>query len=224
MDSTIVIISFLAVICIAIVILFSLFRPKSMAATNGEELALLSTRAALEKTMTAVANASINTNVDPISTDIPTQAPMIPSATPIPAPIVFPDTPANTQLSVGQTWYQNGKSLTLLKADLTSYAVANSEAVQAVWLFKNVSTHDISIKFTEDNFNASNNFGQQVSYKRFYDLPNGNGSTVVFSPGDSIKFTIDLWVGYSDPSVSNVVITVSLSDIQNASWNVPIFH
>ena len=157
----------------------------------------------------------------PSDTPLPARRP---TETPIPPPTPVPDTRPGTILEVDQTWYQNGKSLTLNKATLTRYAVANSEAVNAEWIFSNTSTHDISTKITEDNFNANNNIGKGVTYKRFYNLPNGNGSTVVLAPGESIEFSIDLWIEYSDPSVDRVTITVSLSDIQNARWDMPIYH
>ena len=154
-------------------------------------------------------------------TPIPT-AYVPPTSVPTEAPVQ--DTPDGTILEPGMAWYKNGKSILLNNYNLTSYAVANSEAVNAEWIVKNVSTHNISIKFTEDNFKASNNIGQGVTYKRFYDLPNGNGSTVSFAPSASLKFSIDLWIAYSDPSVNMVTISVSLSDIQNARWNIPVYH
>lgn len=143
---------------------------------------------------------------------------------PTPAEVPIQDTPDGTILGPGMAWYKNGKSILLNNYSLTSYAVANGEAVNVEWIVKNVSTHSISIKFTEDDFKASNNIGQNVTYKRFYDLPNGNGSTVSFAPSDSLKFSIDLWIVYSDPSVNMVTVSVSLSDIQNARWNIPVYH
>ena len=144
--------------------------------------------------------------------------------TSIPTEVPIQDTPDGTILEPGMAWYKNGKSILLNNYRLTSFAVANSEAVNAEWIVKNVSTHSISVKFTEDNFKANSNIGQGVTYKRFYDLPFGGGSTISIAPADSLKFSIDLWIAYSDPSVNMVTISVSFSDIQNARWNIPIYH
>ena len=134
------------------------------------------------------------------------------------------ETPIGAILKPGEEWNQNGKSILLSGYELTSYAVRNSEAVNVKWSFKNTSDHDVSVKFLEDNFNAISNNGQTASYKRFYGLPGGNGSTVTFGPGESIEFSIDLWIIYSDASVSNVTVSASLGDIQNARWEIPINH
>jgi hypothetical protein len=156
------------------------------------------------------------------ATKVPT-ARVPPTSIPTQTPVQ--DTPNGTILEPGMAWYKNGKSIRLNDYGLTQYAVANSEAVQIEWIVENISNHDISIKFTEDSFDAKNSVGERASYKRFYQLPyGGNGATITFTPGKKLIFSMDLWVPYSNPSVNMVTISVSLSDIQNARWNIPIYH
>lgn len=142
-----------------------------------------------------------------------------PADTPVPMPTatLVQDTPAGTLLQPGQTWIHNGKALTLQR-----YEFFNYPGIQAYWRLENLGVNPVSILMSEDDFNARNNLGQSAGYKRFYRT--SPGQSLVIQPGDYRDFSIDLWLEFAATSITEIIITVSISDFPNAQWMLEISH
>lgn len=205
--------------------------------------------------------------VVPVDTDTPTLTPLPSTATPIPptptpveptftpTPVLptstpapptptrtltpYPETPAGTILSVGQTWKQGGLELTMTSAKSTLYPqelCPIAPGAVASFMIRNKRDKEIVLVTKAEDFSAVTNTGVRLPV--YMDKCISSGDTrdipeVTFSvpPGGDRSVGLD-WDSPADavfyipfdvanPDITDVVLTVDgISSIHNARWRI----
>jgi len=158
------------------------------------------------------------------STEVPTRenptqiAP--PSATPIPLPTSIPDTVPGTILELGQMWYQGNKAIRV-----NNIQISSSDFVFLELDIKNIGAQIITFQLSPENFVVTNNRGQRGSvYFGWVQSPLTLQPGESYSIGGSAPWIRVQELSVSDISVSELIISISFSNITNAQWRSPIYH
>jgi hypothetical protein len=141
-----------------------------------------------------------------------------------PAPSPIPDTPPGTVLEPGQWWYAGLKGL-LLNREVNLRAPSE---IITTWEIINLTPNPVVINSSEDNFWVTDNLGRSGTVKTW----NGSLGALTIASGEKCNLgTSCIWttqvvfgVNIADPAVTEVIITVSFSNFQNAQWRIPIYH
>jgi hypothetical protein len=158
----------------------------------------------------------------------PTQPPP-PTATPL------PDTAPGTVLEVGQTWRTGGLELTLVDA-YYDYTPVGPPGAYLTFRLTNQKAHQITIQYNlKYSVWAVDNLGRDltvgVTANSFIDRFEDH--TLLVGSGESIYLAG--WGGYGEPglivlvdtadlSVSEFVVTISVSSITDARWRIGVAH
>ena len=185
----------------------------------------------------------VNTIAPPI-TDTPQPIPTNTFApTPIPTETSLPDTSPDTILELGQTWRQGGLELAMVQAVEWGYGMDNGLPPYSFNL-TNLQPYDRSFRVYLENFSAIDNRGVKVQvipdYSNVSVYPDCIPGTVVVPANstvrlesflecstnvgprnpDVLRFVVDL----GDTSITEVIVSVSVSSINNARWRIEIYH
>jgi hypothetical protein len=162
------------------------------------------------------------------------QLPSSPStATPIPTPILFPDTPPDSILEVEQAWKKGGLELRLTEASLE---LLDGRPVIAFALeLTNKKLSEIAIEYNlQQNVKATDNLGRNLEIAPL-GFPGFVTFTKILRSGDTIRLVpnggwcgecdyLAVFVEAANPAITEVIVSVSVADITNARWRVPIQH
>lgn len=165
------------------------------------------------------------TIVSPTSTVSPIPLPTntkIPTATPI------PDTLPGTILEVGQSWRQEGYEANLDKNRL----IISNSGIGVEFLVSLIShkSQNIAISYSFGSFEGIDNLSQSIKFKAISEdgtIHYGCDDTKIISPGEKI-YLCNLWIlaitDISNPSLTEIIITVNVADIHDARWRIPVPH
>lgn len=194
-------------------------------------------------------NAQLLATVAALQTQLaqPTATAVIPTFTPIPSPTLLPDTPPNTVLEVGQTWRQGGMELTLTEVSIANHPTGPGNwssgypAPYVTFRLTNRKIQQISIRYNiADAVSATDNLGRRLAIgcthmavERLDAYDNFDTYAVVMDSGKSIY--LQSWGDYgppsaliladtTDPALTEITVSVSVSSIVNARWRIPIAH
>lgn len=148
----------------------------------------------------------------------PTTMPIAPTATPIPVPTPIPDTPSDSVLEEGEWWYSGGKAILLSKVELFPGWLA----IATEWKVANLSPNTVTVSWSQDSFEARDNLGRRAQIEMWH----ASASPITIPSGEVVELapTIVFKIDFTNASVTEVIITASISNIQNARWRVPIYH
>ncbi|MGB9845764.1 MAG: hypothetical protein ACPLF9_08415 [Methanothermobacter tenebrarum] len=187
----------------------------------------------------------------PAQTKVPTLSPTLrptdtpipnptPTKTPIPSPTPLPDTPPGTILEFGQTWRQGGLELTMTKSGWGSNGGWMDEGGGVfTFILTNLEPYDRNFRLSSENFSAVDNFGRTVPI-----IPKQNVRIDEYCPSRTVKLlahqTIDLVselicsglqayaltprIDAGDTSITELIVSVSVSNISEARWRIRIYH
>jgi hypothetical protein len=162
--------------------------------------------------------------------------------TSIPAEASLPDTAPGTILEFGQTWRQGGLELTMTESGWGGNGDWMDEGGGVfTFILTNLEPNDRSFRFSSDNFSAVDNFGRSVPI-----IPKQNISINEYCPSDTVQLpanqTIDLVyelrcsqnkdmafaltprIDAGDTSITEIIVSISVSSISNAKWRIKIYH
>lgn len=161
-------------------------------------------------------NVPADTPVPSTNTPFPTNTTIPPTATSIPLPTKIPNTPPGTVLAPGEPWIQNG-----VVAILDDYYILGPDLVLNLDILNNTG-HPISFEWNFDlNVSVRDNLGNIYS--------KGSGSYTKqpsLRSGDKINL---FWMNFVGPvthrDVTSVTLTIrGMSQIDEATWQIPIYH
>lgn len=149
--------------------------------------------------------------------------------TPIPLPTALPDTPPGSILEVGQTWRQGEVEVTLTDV------IIKVDSIFFQLKFASNKPYDISIRYSSNDFTASDNRGRSLKVRAFDDHLNYiwyecSAITKRVPSGQSTDLKCDRdWFGVTvdtaEATVTEIVFAVlNISSINNARWRIPIYH
>jgi len=153
-----------------------------------------------------------------------------PSATPVPPPTPVPDTPAGTVLDLGQTWRQGGLEAAIENSKLFTLTDqwGHTPGVMVTLRLLNRRPQDLVLNYTQDNITAIDNLGRTLQVG---ELVPAESAVIPFTQqsvlaaGQSARHDrIYAVAAVTDPSVTEVTFTVSISSVNGACWRVPIYH
>ncbi len=160
--------------------------------------------------------------------------------TPIPTETPLPDTTPGTILEFGQTWRQGGLELTMTTSRWgTSGEWMDEGGGVFTFILTNLEPYDRSFRLSSENFSAVDNFGRTVPI-----IPKQNGNIDEYCPSRTVKLlaqqTFDLVyelrcsgdpafaltprIDAGDTSITELIVSVSVSSISNARWRIKIYH
>lgn len=182
----------------------------------------------------------VNT-VAPPATNTPQPIPTVTFApTPIPTETPLPDTSPGTILEFGQIWRQGGLELIMTNSGWGANGDWMDEGGGVfTFMLTNLEPYDRSFRLSSDNFSGVDNFGRTVPI-----IPKQNVSIDEYCPSRTVKLiaqqTIDLVyelrcsglpvfaltprIDAGDTSITELIISVSVSNISNARWRIKIYH
>ena len=183
----------------------------------------------------------IQTEAPPI-TDIPQPVNTIAFVpTTISTEVSLPDTSPGTILEFGQTWRQGGLELTITKSDWAEIDSSwiNEGGGVFTFILTNLEPHDRSFRLSSENFSATDNFGRSVPV-----IPKQNISIDEHCPPQTVQlpanqtiylvdelhcpeaqaYALTPRIDAGDTSITDVVVSVSISEISNARWQIEIHH
>ena len=158
-----------------------------------------------------------------------TQAPSAP---------VSDGTAPGSVLELGQTWQQGGLKLTMMKSTWGQGWADEGGGIYS-FMLSNLESYDRSFRLSSQNFSAVDNRGRSVPI-----IPVQNTRIDEYCPPQTVKLpasqTIDLTyslkcpdvmafaltprIDAGDTSLTEVIISVSVSNINNARWRIRIYH
>ncbi len=150
----------------------------------------------------------------------PSATPYPPTETPYPTPTSIPDTTQGSILEAGQTWRQGNKSILV-----RNVKVSSAESLYVDLKFTNIGSQQISFPFSQDNIQVQNNRGQ-VGFLEFGYIDN----PIILAPdqsygtGPSAPWIRVSGLSAADISVTEITISISIANISNARWHIPIYH
>lgn len=198
---------------------------------TAEKLNDISNNSSLQATEILAATAS----PIPVALENPTQIPL-PTNTP------NTDTSLDTMLEVGQVWRQNGLELRLTKTEMGTASDSSLKAVQwglfMTFELSNYSGNDIPLRYNlSEAVTATDNFGRSLKIgSPNQSWPEYTPETVstVLSSGRTIKLeslpgygdlhSVFFLVDVTNVSITEVIVSVDISRINNARWKIPIYH
>jgi hypothetical protein len=135
------------------------------------------------------------------------------------------DTPAGAMLEVGQFWKTDGVQLKVSDVklnpgsyDSTQHCYLGSDIRVSVGL-KNTTPSPIVFAVTSENVQVVTNTG--VTLKTCW---NGSDEFSIAPNQEANLASILVEGSITDPRISSVTISLSVSRIQNARWTIPIHH
>ena len=158
----------------------------------------------------------------PTHIPIPAETPILTSApAPTLTPTPIPDTPEGTILEIGETWRTGGVLLTLKNATLGAGAFGPTLSLK--FLVINETPHLITFSYHQENdISVVDNLGHV--YTVFYGPAKHVGGDAILQRGDSCEIG-ETWGGpFTDPGVTEIIVTASFSRIKNAKWRIPVYH
>ncbi|MAU10151.1 MAG: hypothetical protein CL607_10040 [Anaerolineaceae bacterium] len=155
---------------------------------------------------------------------------VVPSITSVATREEGANTPPGTILEVGETWYQDGASLTLTDVVLSPGSYYGDFHMQ--FEFRNETTSPLIFEFPMDTFTAVDNLGNHFTDPHFHQLPGTFGcrpTQNLIDPGERIVFCeghrLFLKGNITNSQVTEIIVAVrEISRIQNAKWHFPITH
>ena len=148
----------------------------------------------------------------------PTEIPQVDTSTPLPTSI--PDTQQGSVLEAGQPWRQGNKIITV-----RSVKVSSAESLYIELEITNTGSQRISFPFSTNNIQVQNNRGQVGSVEFGYiDDPIILDPGQVYGTGPSAPWIRVSGLSAADTSVTDVTISISIANISNATWRIPIYH
>lgn len=244
---TVVIFLFFLLIGIIIVVAMIILKEDNIAKSNAqtvEQLSLQATNAFLSLQLTNAAKVAIPTQ---IPTEMPilvptniivSPQPIQPTSTLAPSLTPIQDTQPGFVLEIGQTWKQSGLELTLDEAKLDLDWGKSDSGIIIRLLLTNTKLNDITLKYNVGrNISAVDNRGQSLPVdvtgcSQFYYEPEDflellkSGETIVLrsKPQCSEKQSAFILVDASNIAITDVIIKISISQILDARWRIPILH
>lgn len=172
------------------------------------------------------------------------ELPLPPSDISITEPPISPSTSPDTILEVGQAWQQGGLELVMTISDWGGGWADEGGGVYT-FILTNLEAYDKSFRLSSENFSAVDNFSQAVPV-----IPKQNilinehcpSRTVQLPANQTIYLSYELEcpapdygtlaqayaltprIDAGDTSITEIIVSVSVSSISNASWRIPIKH
>ncbi len=171
----------------------------------------------------------------PTNTSLPT-----PTSPPTDTPIT--DTVPGTILEVGQAWKQEGMELRLTNVEMDTASSSSMDPVQwglfITFELSNFTGNDVPIRYNlAEAISAADNFGQMLKYgstNRSWTDYRPEPVSIVLNSGTTIRLSsFDYWdslasifffVDVTNVNITEVIVTVNISRINNAQWRIPIYH
>lgn len=164
--------------------------------------------------------------------DTPTLAPPTPTSAPTntpapPTPTVPSNTPPDSILEVGESWYQNGVRLKLKETNLAA------DCVSVLFDLYNETDHQLVVVMDLEKIFAEDNLDRRWSPVSLSDWvicdTRGIYTEKQTETVDSSDNFGAHWIGFEGPvtdsRVTEVIVTVEeLSQISNARWRIPVYH
>jgi hypothetical protein len=160
--------------------------------------------------------------------------------TPTPTSTPIPDTPPGTILEFGQTWRQAELELTLTNSGWGSSGDwMDQGGGMFTFILTNLAPYDRSFHLSSDNFSAVDNLGRVVPLipvqnmrisehcpPRTVKLRAGETKHLVYELRcpDLSPFALIPRIDAGDSSITEIVISASVSSISNARWRIRIYH
>jgi len=165
------------------------------------------------------------------------------TATPIPTPTLLLDTPPDSILEVGQVWQQGGLALKLVRASMELFELWEGKrfGLRLTFELTNRKAHTVPIHYDlSKDVKVQDNLGRDLET-----FPACPVSSYGFSPRDEIlesgeslllrpvkemfenfcgEHSLGVFVEATNPAVTEVIVSISIADITNARWRIPIQH
>ena len=213
----------------------------SQSSTSLEATQMAEDKATMEALATAIAGEVEESQAEPekdVRPEEDTSATPLPSPTPVPSPTPpQPDTPPGSMLEVGQSWRQGELEIKLKRAN--SYIqYRKGPAIALAFDLTSRKSQDVTLHYNlSQALSAYDNRGQPLNLcnPNLSSVENWfNAHTIMLHSGETVRLlggrggkdadSIAVLVDAADPSITEVVVAISMYEIEDAQWRIPIPH
>lgn len=218
----------------------------SQSLTSLEATRVAEDKATMEALATAMAGEAEKSQEEPekdVRPEEDTSATPLPPPTPVPSSTPpMPDTPPGSVLEVGQSWQQGELEIKLKRANsYIAYQPGTGERGPIIALAFDLTSRksqDVTLRYNlSQALSASDNRGRALNFcnPTVSCMDSFDANTIMLHSGETVRLlgngpggkdadSIAVLVDAADPLITEVVVTISVDDIENAQWRIPIPH